>query len=86
MAELFLTKSIQYHSAAISYSDTDYHDLYGGGRKGGSESVHVKYISQTIMIIVCFSVNKVDTTVTKVMVVKVLWRGLKQLRMRQPNL
>ncbi|CAH1981247.1 unnamed protein product [Acanthoscelides obtectus] len=33
-AELFLTKSIQYNSKATSYSDMDYQDMYGGGRRG----------------------------------------------------
>nr|CAI5823614.1 unnamed protein product [Callosobruchus analis] len=33
-AELFLTKSIQFNTKATSYSEMDYQDLYGGGRRG----------------------------------------------------
>lgn len=37
MVEEFHVKSIEYSSVSFNPQDSDYSDLYGGGRKGQSE-------------------------------------------------
>ncbi|XP_066149056.1 ATP-dependent DNA helicase Q5-like isoform X2 [Euwallacea fornicatus] len=38
MVEMFLVKSVQYHTHVSSYNEMDYDDLYGEGRKGVSDA------------------------------------------------
>ncbi|XP_076256872.1 ATP-dependent DNA helicase Q5-like isoform X2 [Rhynchophorus ferrugineus] len=42
MVEIFHIKSVQFTTAACSYNEMDYGDLYGGGRKGISDEANAR--------------------------------------------